>query len=56
MSLNTLLIMCVRPLGDFPAGVVIGRLGFRPAVLLGATLVGATLLTLFVARPAARSA
>jgi predicted MFS family arabinose efflux permease len=56
MSLNTLLIMCVRPLGDFPAGAVIGRLGFRPAVLLAATLVGVTLLTLFVARPAARSA
>jgi MFS family permease len=55
MSLNTLLIMCVRPLGDFPAGAVIGRLGFRPAVLLGATLVGATLLTLFAARPTARS-
>jgi MFS family permease len=56
MSLNTLLIMCVRPLGDFPAGAVIGQLGFRPAVLLGATLVGAALLGLFIARPAARSA
>lgn len=57
MSLNTLLIMCVRPLGDFPAGAVIGRLGFRTAVLLGATLVGATLMTLlWAARPAARSA
>jgi MFS family permease len=55
MSLNTLLIMCVRPLGDFPAGAVIGRLGFRPAVLLGASLVGAVLLALLVARPAARS-
>ena len=29
MSLNTLLIMCIRPLGDFPAGAVIGWLGFR---------------------------
>lgn len=57
MSLNTLLIMCVRPLGDFPAGAVIGRLGFRTAVLLGAALVGATLMTLlWVARPAPRSA
>ncbi len=56
MSLNTLLIMCVRPLGDFPAGAVIGRFGFRSAVLLGATLVGAALLALFVARPAAPSA
>lgn len=51
MSLNTLLIMCVRPLGDFPAGAVIGWLGFRPAVLLGAMLVGAVSLALFVVRP-----
>lgn len=51
MSLNTLLIMCIRPLGDFPAGAAIGLLGFRPAVLLGATLVGAISLALFVARP-----
>jgi predicted MFS family arabinose efflux permease len=56
MSLNTLLIMCVRPLGDFPAGAIIGRLGFRPALLLYATLVGATLLTLFVASFTARRA
>jgi MFS family permease len=56
MSLNTLLIMCVRPLGDFPAGAMIGRLGFRPAVLLAAAVVGATLLASFAARPAARSA
>jgi predicted MFS family arabinose efflux permease len=56
MSLNTLLIMCVRPLGDFPAGAIIGRLGFRPAVLLAATVVGATLLASFAARRAARSA
>ena len=55
MSLNTLLIMCVRPLGDFPAGAVIGWLGFRPAVLLGATLVAAALSALFVAHPAARN-
>jgi len=54
MSLNTLLIMCVRPLGDFPAGAVIGRFGFRPAILLAAALVGTALLVLF--RPAARSA
>ena len=55
MSLNTLLIMCVRPLGDFPAGAVIGWMGFRPAVLLGAGLVGAALLTILVARPRERS-
>ena len=50
MSLNTLLIMCIRPLGDFPAGAVITWLGFRPTVLLGAALVGAVSLTLYVAR------
>lgn len=48
MSLNTLLIMCIRPLGDFPAGAAIGWLGFRPAVLLGATLVAAISLMLFL--------
>jgi MFS family permease len=56
MSLNTLLIMCVRPLGDFPAGAVIGWLGFRSAVLLSAGLVGAALLTMLVARPRERNA
>jgi len=46
MSLNTLLMMCVRPLGDFPAGVVIGWLGFRSAVLLSAGLIAAVLLVI----------
>ncbi len=55
MSLNTLLVMCVRPLGDFPAGAVIGVLGFRPAVLLNAVVLGVAWLTIFVARPAVRS-
>lgn len=53
MSLNTLLIMCVRPLGDFPTGTIISRFGFRPALLLGAVLVGAASLWVAVA-PAAR--
>jgi MFS family permease len=44
MSLNTLLMMCVRPLGDFPAGAVMGWLGFREAVLVSAGLVGAALV------------
>jgi hypothetical protein len=47
MSLNTLPIMCVRPLGDFPAGAVIARLGFRATVLLGAALVGTTIVALW---------
>lgn len=55
MSLNTLLIMCVRPLGDFPAGAVIGWLGFREAVLISAGLVGAALLIVTVLSPTSRS-
>lgn len=47
MSLNTLLIMCIRPLGDFPAGAAMDRLGFRPAILVAACLVGLVLLALF---------
>jgi len=53
MSLNTLLIMCIRPLGDFPAGAVITWWGFRPAVLLGAALVGAISLPLYFSRRSA---
>ncbi len=55
MSLNTLLIMCVRPLGDFPAGAVIGWLGLQSAVLLSAGLVGAALVAILVVRPAGRN-
>lgn len=50
MSLNTLLMMCVRPLGDFPAGAVMGWLGFRNAVLLSAGLVAAAVLGISVTR------
>src|SRR5580693_7203756 len=39
MSLNTLLIMCVRPLGDFPVAAVIARLGFEHALFLSAAIV-----------------
>ena len=56
MSLNTLLIMCVRPLGDFPVAAAMGRVGFRPTVVLSALVVGVATFTLFVARPGARSA
>ena len=56
MSLNTLLIMCIRPLGDFPAGAVITWLGFRPTVLLGAALVATVSLALYAARPAGPAA
>jgi MFS family permease len=40
MSLNTLLIMGVRPLGDFPAGALIAGIGAPATVLLSASLVG----------------
>jgi len=46
MSLNTLLIMCVRPFGDFPVAAAIGLLGFRPTILLCAAIVGLVLLAL----------
>jgi MFS family permease len=55
MSLNTLLIMSVRPLGDFPTGAVIGALGFRPTVLLSAAIVAIAPLALLLKHPEARN-
>lgn len=40
MSLNTLLMMGVRPLGDFPAGALVGVIGAPGVVLVGAGLAG----------------
>jgi len=40
MSLNTLVIMGLRPLGDFPAGALIGAIGAPAAVALSASLMG----------------
>ena len=54
MSLNTLLIMGVRPLGDFPAGALIAGIGAPRTVLLSASLVGIYGLGLAM-RPAIRS-
>ena len=54
MSLNTLLIMGVRPLGDFPAGALIAGIGAPGTVLLSASLVGVYGLALAM-RPAIRS-
>ena len=54
MSLNTLLMMGIRPLGDFPAGALISAVGAPGTLLLSASLVGmygAVLAT----RPAMRS-
>jgi MFS family permease len=56
MSLNTLLIMCVRPLGDFPAGAVISELGLRPALLLSVLIVGVVWSAVLTFRPAVRRA
>jgi len=56
MSLNTLLIMGVRPLGDFPAGALISAIGAPETVLLSASLVGAYGAFVFLTRPAVLSA
>jgi MFS family permease len=54
MSLNTLLIMGVRPLGDFPVGALIAGIGAPETVLLSAGLVGLYGFVL-ATRPAIRS-
>jgi len=54
MSLNTLLMMGIRPLGDFPVAAVISRLGFRAAVLASAAVVAVAPLVLLFRQPAAR--
>ena len=54
MSLNTLLLMGIRPLGDFPAGALIAGIGAPGTVLLSASLVGIYGLGLAM-RPAIRS-
>ncbi len=56
MSLNTLLLMGVRPLGDFPAGMLIGLAGPQRAALLCATLVAAGAALLLPSRNPLRSA
>ena len=55
MSLNTLFIMGVRPLGDFPAGALIGLIGGPLTVLISAGIVGGYTLFLLFARPVIRS-
>jgi MFS family permease len=56
MSLNTILIMGVRPLGDFPAGALINLLGAPFTVLASGVVVGIYSLYLLAARPAVRKA
>jgi MFS family permease len=55
MSINTLLIMGVRPLGDFFAAAVIGRFGAPFTATMSAALVAATALAV-ATRPSVRSA
>jgi MFS family permease len=56
MTLNTLLIIGVRPLGDFPAGALILSVGAPETVLLSAGLVGAYSALVFLTRRAIRLA
>src|SRR6266566_1202699 len=55
MSLNTLLIMGVRPLGDFPASGLIALVGGPLTVLICALIVGAYSLYLLIGKPVIRS-
>lgn len=54
MSLNTLFIMGVRPLGDFPASALIGLIGGPITVIISAIIVGGYTLFLLVMRPVIR--
>lgn len=54
MSLNTLSIMGIRPLGDFPASVLIAVIGGPLTVAICAAIVGTYSLYLLAARPAIR--
>ena len=55
MSLNTLLIMGVRPLGDFPAGSAIGLWGVPTAVVGSAAVVGCVALYSYLRHPRLRT-
>ncbi len=55
MSLNTLCIMGIRPLGDFPASGLIALIGGPPTVLLCGSIVGVYSLFLLLTRPVIRS-
>jgi hypothetical protein len=47
MSLNTLLIMGVRPLGDFPASAMLNQFDVHTTALVTAALIGAFTLYLW---------
>jgi hypothetical protein len=52
MSLNTLLMMGVRPLGDFPVSVATSFFGIANAALLSAAVVAVAGAVVFSLRPA----
>jgi MFS family permease len=56
MSLNTLLVMGVRPLGDFPAGALIGAMGGPLTAGVSAALTGIYGIFLALRRPGLRDA
>src|ERR1700691_88999 len=56
MSLNTLLVMGVRPLGDFPAGALIGAIGGPLTAGVSAALAGVYGIFLAVRRAGLRDA
>jgi MFS family permease len=51
MSLNTLLVMGVRPLGDFPISVAVSFFGIANAALLSASVVALAGMMVFGSRP-----
>lgn len=51
MSLNTLMIMGVRPLGDFPASAAISLIGGPYTVAISAAIVGGYSIFLLLTRP-----
>ena len=56
MGLNTLLVMGVRPLGDFPAGALIGMIGSPLTAGIGAAITGIYGIVLAAGRPGLRDA
>jgi len=56
MGLNTLLVMGVRPLGDFPAGALIAAIGGPLTAGIGAAVTGIYGIFLAVFRPGLRDA
>jgi MFS family permease len=55
MSLNTVLVLGFRPLGDFPAGALIGVIGAPATTLLSAALVGMYSVAIALRRPSLRA-